>query len=156
MMNKGARLNDIIHSVVLRPGTLDKPCAPTYDDPEFMLQNIRRLYGSWYDGYPAYLKPASEHGLTAELASLVAGARALAERAVKLQDTDPRLACHLVELAALADPQDIAVHAIRAEVYQARRAIETSLMARGIYGAAANESRSRSATVSLTGNSKTL
>jgi hypothetical protein len=36
------------------------------------------------------------------------------------------------------------VHAIRAEVYQTRRDRETSLMAKGIFGSAANESKSKS------------
>ncbi len=144
MMNEGARLNDIIHSVELPPRTLDKPwLAPTYDEPEFVVQNIWRLYGGWYDGNPANLKPAPESHLAAELASLAGGARALAERAVSLQESDPRLACHLAELAALAAPDDEGVHRMRAEVYQSRRSRETSLMAKGIYGSAANESKSR-------------
>ncbi|MEE4278351.1 MAG: alkyl sulfatase dimerization domain-containing protein [Halieaceae bacterium] len=144
LMNEGARLNDIIHSVVLPPGTLDKPwLAPTYDEPEFVVQNIWRLYGGWYDGNPANLKPAPEQRLASELAALAGGARSLAERAVELQDDDPRLACHLVEMAALAAPENAAVHAMRAEVYRTRRSQETSLMAKGIFGAATNESQAR-------------
>ena len=54
---------------------------------------------------------------------------------------DIRLACHLVELAVQADPLDQAAHEIRAAIYQHRRDQETSLMAKGIYGAAANESK---------------
>ena len=52
-----------------------------------------------------------------------------------------RLACHLVEMAALAEPDNTAVHKIRAEVYQRRRGTETSLMAKGIFGDAANRSK---------------
>ena len=57
--------------------------------------------------------------------------------------TDIRLACHLAEMAALADPDAVAVHAIRAEIYQQRRSEETSLMAKGIFGSAANESKAK-------------
>lgn len=146
MMNEGARLNDIVHSVELPPGTLDKPwLAPTYDEPEFVVQNIWRLYGGWYDGNPAHLKPAAEGSLAAELAQLAGGSIRLAERAAELQHDDPRLACHLAEMAALAAPDDRAVHQLRAEVYQARRSQETSLMAKGIFGSAANESKARMA-----------
>lgn len=144
LMNEGARLNDIVHSVTLPPGTLDKPwLAPTYDEPEFVVQNIWRLYGGWYDGNPANLKPAPEHRLAGELASLAGGALRLAERAAELQHDDPRLACHLVEMAALAAPESTPIQQLRSEVYRSRRATETSLMAKGIFGSAANESQAR-------------
>ena len=69
------------------------------------------------------------------------GPDALAQRASSVSDQgDHRLACQLVEWAAQAAPADAAVHAIRAEIYRRRRDDEVSLMARGIYGAAAAES----------------
>lgn len=142
LMNEGARLNDIIHSVKIPRASLDLPwMAPVYDEPEFVVQNIWRLYGGWYDGNPAHLKPAQEACLAAEVASMVGGALTLAQRALDHVETDIRLACHLVEMAALADADHVGVHAIRAEIYQKRREGETSLMAKGIFGAAANESK---------------
>ena len=65
----------------------------------------------------------------------------LAERGHALMDDDPRLACHLVELAVQAEPGNRQLHEIRAAVYQHRRGLESSLMAKGIFGAAANESK---------------
>lgn len=142
LMNQGASLNDIIHSVKVSPDLLAKPyLAPTYDEPEFVVRNIWRLYGGWYDGNPAQLKPAQDATVAAELAALAGGALRLAERAQELSDTDPRLACHLVEFAVQAAPDNKRVHALRAEVYQYRRSGETSLMAKGIFGFAANQSR---------------
>jgi alkyl sulfatase BDS1-like metallo-beta-lactamase superfamily hydrolase len=142
LMNQGASLNDIIHSVRVSPDLLAKPyLAPTYDEPEFVVRNIWRLYGGWYDGNPAQLKPAQDATVAAELAALAGGALRLAERAQELSDTDPRLACHLVEFAVQAAPDNKRVHALRAEVYQHRRSGETSLMAKGIFGFAANQSR---------------
>ena len=142
-MNEGARLDEIVHEVSIDQATLEKPyLQPIYDEPEFVVRNIWRLYGGWYDGNPAHLKPAPDHSLAAELAQLSGGARVLAERALTLADSDPRLACHLAEFAVQAAPDDKELHVIRADVYQRRRAVETSLMAKGIYGAAANESRS--------------
>ena len=142
LMNQGASLNDIIHSVKVSPDLLAKPyLAPTYDEPEFVVRNIWRLYGGWYDGNPAQLKPAQDATVAAELAALAGGALRLAERAQELSDTDPRLACHLVEFAVQAAPDNKRVHALRAEVYQHRRSGETSLMAKGIFGFAANQSR---------------
>ena len=145
MMNAGARLNDIIHSVKVEPAVLEKPyLRPMYDEPEFVVRNIWRLYGGWWDGNPAHLKPAREAVLATELAALSGGALRLAERALELTPTDLRLACHLAELAAQAEPDNARVHQVRAEVFQARRDHETSLMAKGIFGYAANESKARS------------
>lgn len=144
LMNEGARLDDIVHSVRVPPALLAKPyLQPLYDEPEFVVRNVWRLYGGWYDGNPAHLKPPQDAVLAGEVAHLAGGAVALAKRAEIWADQDMRLACQLVEFAALADPEDAAVQAIRAEVYQRRRDAETSLMAKGIFGAAANESRDR-------------
>ena len=145
LMNQGASLNDIIHSVSVRSELLEKPyLGPTYDEPEFVVRNIWRLYGGWYDGNPAQLKPARDALVASELASLSGGALKLAERARELAETDARLACHLAEFAMQAEPDNKAVHALRAEVYQRRREGETSLMAKGIFGSAANQSRQQS------------
>ena len=140
-MNKGARLDDIVHEVKLDPSYLEKPfMQPTYDEPEFVVRNIWRLYGGWYDGNPANLKPAKDTRLAKEVAFLAGGADNLAERSLALCESDSRLACHLAEFAVLAEPDNRRAHEIRAQVYQHRRGIETSLMAKGIFGSAANES----------------
>ncbi|MEY2566088.1 MAG: hypothetical protein QOE35_617 [Actinomycetota bacterium] len=146
MMNEGARLDEIIHTVRAPQELLDKPyLRPVYDEPEFIVRNVWRLYGGWYDGNPAHLKPAPEGELAAELAELAGGASVLAERASALAAAGNfRLACHLAELAAQAAPDDAGVHAARAEVFKARTATELSVMSRGIYSWAASESESKS------------
>jgi len=146
MMNAGSRLNDIIHTVHVPAETLSKPwLAPLYDEPEFVVRNIWRMYGGWHDGNPANLKPAVDARLAAELSRLAGGARKLAERAEALVDEDIRSACHLVELAVQAEPDNAFAHGVRAAIYQRRRERETSLMAKGIFGYAAGESLSRAA-----------
>jgi alkyl sulfatase BDS1-like metallo-beta-lactamase superfamily hydrolase len=142
MMNAGASRNDIIHSVRVKDGCMDKPyLQPLYDEPEFTINNIWRLYGGWYDGNPANLKPARESALAAEFASLSGGALAIATRAETLaQQGDMRLACHLIETAVLAEPQTGKLHEIRADIYQQRVKRETSLMAKGIFRHASAES----------------
>jgi alkyl sulfatase BDS1-like metallo-beta-lactamase superfamily hydrolase len=143
MMNAGARLNEIIHSIEMPAALLELPyLRPVYDDPEFIVRNLWRQYGGWYEGDPASLKPSPERHLAAELADLAGGAARLAERAEALLAAgDLRLAGHLAEFAALADPADRGVHRVRAEVFEARVAAETSTMAKGIFGWAARESR---------------
>jgi alkyl sulfatase BDS1-like metallo-beta-lactamase superfamily hydrolase len=142
MMNEGARLDDILHTVKAPAHLLERPYLHAiYDEPEFVVRNIWRLYGGWYDGNPAHLKPASDTALARELADLAGGASRLAERARELAATgDLRLAGHLAELAAQAAPDDKAVHAARAEVFGARAKEEASTMSKGIFSWAEHES----------------
>ncbi len=141
MMNAGSPLNDIIHTVKVKPEMLQRPyLRPLYDEPEFVVRNLWRMYGGWYDGNPANLKPAPERALAAELAELAGGAEKLAARARRLAaDGELRLACHLIEIAVRAEPRP-GIYAARAEIYQQRRDSETSLMAKGIFGHTAGES----------------
>lgn len=146
LMNEGARLNDIIHTVRAPAHLLERPyLQPVYDEPEFVVRNVWRLYGGWYDGNPAELKPARDRALAAELAELAGGPRRLAARARELaaagNDNDLRLAGHLVELAALAADGDAEVHAARAEVFERRVSAERSTMSKGLFAWAARESR---------------
>ncbi len=146
MMNEGARRNDIVHSVRVDASLLDKPyLRPLYDEPEFVINNIWRLYGGWYDGNPASLKPATDARLGVEIANLAGGSLNLANRAMEIADSgDLRLACHLIEHAVSADPENKAIHGIRAKIYQSRVAQESSLMSKGIFRHAAKESDTRS------------
>ena len=142
MMNAGARLDEIIHTVRAPSHLLEKPyLRPVYDDPEFIVRNTWRLYGGWYDGNPATLKPAPDAALATEVASLAGGVGVLADRALALAEAgDLRLAGHLAELAALAAPDDAGVHGVRAEVNRRRVEAESSTMAKGVFGWAAAES----------------
>ncbi len=142
LMNQGATLDDVIHGVRVDPTLLERPyLKPLYDEPEFVVRNVWRLYGGWYDGNAARLKPAPDAQLAAELAALAGGAVELARRAQQLAGAgELRLACHLIELATSAAPAEKALHATRAAIYQQRRDRETSLMAKGIFGHAAGES----------------
>jgi alkyl sulfatase BDS1-like metallo-beta-lactamase superfamily hydrolase len=150
LMNQGARLDEIVHSVRAPAHLLDRPyLRPVYDEPEFIVRNIWRLYGGWYDGNPAHLKPAAEAGLASELAELAGGANRLADRAAALAasavgegaDQALRLAGHLAELAALAAPEDREIHRVRAEVFGRRAAVEASTMSKGVFSWAVAESR---------------
>ncbi|MBR7675191.1 MBL fold metallo-hydrolase, partial [Streptomyces daliensis] len=114
---------------------LERPYLhPAYDEPEFVVRNLWRLWGGWYDQNPAHLKPAPERDLAAELAAAAGGAGRLAERAMGLLERgELRLAAHLAETAAQAAPEDREVARVRSEVYARRAEAETSTMARGVF-----------------------
>ena len=145
LMNDGASLDQILHEVQAPSALLEKPyLRPIYDDPEFVVRNVWRLYGGWWDLEPAALKPSAGTELAEEIAALAGGVGALASRARELASAgDLRLAGHLAELAFRAAPDDDTVAEARAEVNEARQAAEPSLMAKAIFGAAARESRER-------------
>ncbi|HTT86634.1 MAG TPA: alkyl sulfatase dimerization domain-containing protein, partial [Acidimicrobiales bacterium] len=87
LMNTGARLDDILHGVAAPRHLLDRPyLRPVYDEPEFVVRNIWRLYGGWWDGNPATLKPAPEASVARELAELAGGPSVLARRAQSLAE----------------------------------------------------------------------
>jgi alkyl sulfatase BDS1-like metallo-beta-lactamase superfamily hydrolase len=147
LMNEGARLDTIVNTVAVDPDRLARPyLMPIYDEPEFVVRNIWRMYGGWYDGNPARLKPPSDDALSAEVAVLAGGADQLTARALACSDGDDhRMACQLIEWAAAAGPDDGAAHEARAEIYRRRRRAERSLMAKGIYGWASRESQDEAA-----------
>jgi len=143
-MNSGAPLDDVLQTVRLDDDLLGRPwLAPVYDEPEFVVRNIWRQYGGWYDGTPSRLKPAPDAAISAEWMDLVGGSAPVVARALALcdagDDRSLRLACHLIDAACAADPNDRDAAAAAAAIYTARRATESSLMAKGIFGTAAAE-----------------
>lgn len=145
MMNEGAKLNDIIHEIQVPQEILSKPyLRPLYDEPEFIIRNIWRMYGGWYDGNPANLKPAKDNELAYEIAILCNGVNKLAKRARELSEqNEHRLACHLIELAVQAERDNPEIHCDRAAIYKERQKHESSLMSKGIFGYAAKESEGK-------------
>jgi len=144
-MNAGLTLDAIVQEVRVPSHLLDRPyLRPVYDEPEFVVRNVWRQYGGWYDGNPANLKPAPAAAFAAELLALAGGVAPIIARARALAaDGELRLACQLVEIAVQAKPESREAHAARTEVYAARRKSELSLMARGIFGTAADESAAK-------------
>ena len=127
------------------PGdTLAKPyLRPLYDEPEFVVRNVWRQFGGWWDGAASRLKPSPD-----------AQRRGCDRRAVRWRrradagapskrsaDGDLRLACHLADLAGWAAPDDGVDPRARGRVYLQRRKAEPSLMSKGIFMAAARESQ---------------
>jgi alkyl sulfatase BDS1-like metallo-beta-lactamase superfamily hydrolase len=144
MMNAGERLNTIIHTVRIPEEQLAKPyLRPMYDEPEFMIRNVWRQFGGWWDGYPSRLKPSPDDVLAREIVALSGGVHAVITRAHQLAENgDLRLACHLADFAGDAAPDDPEVHEVRARIYELRRKSELSLMAKGIFKGASRESQS--------------
>jgi alkyl sulfatase BDS1-like metallo-beta-lactamase superfamily hydrolase len=141
LMNSGATLDDVLASVEPPEELLAKPyLRPVYDDPEFIVRNIWRYYGGWYEGDPATLKPAPAAELAAALAELAGGAARVAARAREaMGEGSLRLAGHLASIARRAAPDDADERTVYQKDLRARAEVETSTMAKGIFKAAAED-----------------
>ena len=142
-LNAGLPHDAIVAALEIPAHLLAEPTLqPLYDRPEFIARNVIRTYGGWWNGSPADLLPAPADARAREIAALAGGTAALVARARTLlatddrSDADLRLACHLAEWAVLAAPDDPDARACAREAFGARAAAESSLMGRGIFGAA--------------------
>ena len=146
-MNAGATLDSILAEVRPPAHLVDRPyLQPVYDEPDYVVRNIWRLYGGWWDGVASHLKPAADAVLASEVARLaggverLAGARPRAGRARR-----PRARQPSGRLGGAGRARRARAHALRAEIYTARAASSAALMTRGIFTAAAQESAARAA-----------
>lgn len=139
LMNRGRPLDEVIHAVEIPVHLRDKPyLRPVYDHPQFLVRNVWRRYGGWYEGEPDNLLPAPRTEQAREWVTLGGGTDAVIARARDLATAgDHRLACHLVEFAVLADPQSDEAHRARADIYSARAGKQESSMVRNILNHAA-------------------
>jgi alkyl sulfatase BDS1-like metallo-beta-lactamase superfamily hydrolase len=142
VMNAGGSLDTALHEVTVPAHLADRPyLQPVYDHPQFLVRNVWRRYGGWWDGEPDTLLPAPRARQAEELVALAGGLERVLDRAASLADSgELALACHLAELAVLAKPTSAEAHHRRAEIYRSRAASETSSMARNILLHAARSS----------------
>lgn len=143
LMNQALPLDEILQRVVPPAHLADKPyLQPVYDHPQFLVRNIWRRYGGWWDGEPDMLLPAPRSHQAREWIGLCGGVGRVLERVAALEtEGDLRMACHLVEMACLAEPGSRPAFEARARVYAARSAGQVSSMARGIFSHFAESSR---------------
>lgn len=142
-MNRGETPEAIFHAVEPDPELAALPyLQPAYDHPKFIVRNLLRLWGGWWNGNAADLLPATFEAQAREVVTLAGGVATLALRGRELlEDGNLALAAHLAEWATRADPSDRSAQELKRDVYERRLANEPSLMGKGIYRAAANDAR---------------
>jgi glyoxylase-like metal-dependent hydrolase (beta-lactamase superfamily II) len=132
---------DIVRQIEL-PSSASPWLQPVYDEAEFIVRNVIRHFGGWWTGRPSELKPAARATVANEVAALAGGPAALVGRATTLADAgELALACHLADYALEAAPDDEAVAAAVADLYDRRADGETSLMAINLFRSAATYAR---------------
>jgi glyoxylase-like metal-dependent hydrolase (beta-lactamase superfamily II) len=142
-MNAGQTADEIFHAVEPDPELAKRPyLQPNYDHPKFIVRNLLRLWGGWWNGNAAELLPSTAAAQAVEIAALAGGVDKVIARGRALLDAgDSTLAAHCAEWATRAAPGDRAAQELKRDVYERRLAEESSLMAQGIYRAAMNDAR---------------
>jgi len=142
-MNRGESPEEIFHAVEPDPELGRRPyLLPHYDHPKFIVRNLLRLWGGWWNGNAADLLPARWEQQAAEIVRLAGGVERIVVRARELLAAgETKLAAHLAEWATRAHPESRAAQELKRDVYAQRLAEEPSLMAQGIYRAAMNDAR---------------
>lgn len=142
-MNAGATPDAIFHAVEPDPVLATRPyLKAAYDHPKFIVRNLLRLWGGWWNGNAADLLPATHERQAAEVTALAGGVASVVARGrARLAAGELELAAHLAEWATRAEPSHRDAQRLKRDVYDARLAAEGSLMGQGIFRAAANDAR---------------
>jgi glyoxylase-like metal-dependent hydrolase (beta-lactamase superfamily II) len=140
-MNAGETPEDIFHAVEPDAELATRPfLRATYDHPKFIVRNLLRLWGGWWNGNAAELLPATPARQATEIATLAGGVAPIVTRGRALLDAgDATAAAHLAEWATRAEPASREAQAFKRDVYLRRLDEAESLMARGIFRAAMHD-----------------
>jgi alkyl sulfatase BDS1-like metallo-beta-lactamase superfamily hydrolase len=140
-MNAGETPEDIVHAVEADAELAQRPfLRATYDHPKFIVRNLLRLWGGWWNGNAADLLPATAARQAQEIAALAGGVGAVVVRGrVLLDGGDATVAAHLAEWATRAEPGSREAQALKRDAYARRLDEAESLMARGIFRAAMHD-----------------
>ena len=85
LMNQGVPLDRVLHEVEIPERLRELPyLRPVYDHPQFLVRNVWRRYGGWYDGEPDNLLPAPRAEQAREWVTLAGGLERVLERAREL------------------------------------------------------------------------
>jgi alkyl sulfatase BDS1-like metallo-beta-lactamase superfamily hydrolase len=142
-MNAGQTPEEIFHAVE-PDAELEKRTflRATYDHPKFIVRNLLRLWGGWWNGNAADLLPATHEAQAEEITRLAGGTAALVKRGRELLAVgDSVLATHVAEWAVRGAPENRDAQELKHDVYERRLSEAESLMAQGIFRAAMNDAK---------------
>lgn len=140
-LNAGETPEQVYEAVDADPELAKLPYLQAhYDHPKFIVRNLLRLWGGWWMGNAAELLPAPSAVQAQAIAALAGGVDAIVARGrAHLDNGETVLAAHHAEWGTRAEPGHAGAQALKRDVYLRRHDEEPSLMARGIYRAAARD-----------------
>ncbi len=140
-MNAGQSPEQVFHEVEPDRELSKRPfLRVNYDHPRFIVRNLLRLWGGWWNGSAADLLPATWKEQGREIAGLAGGIDALVARGRELLDqSDLPLASHIAEWATRGHPEHMGAQELKRDAYRARLEAAQEMMTQGIYRAAMND-----------------
>jgi len=134
-MNEGQTYDEILHGVKPDPELAELPfIRAVYNHPEFVVRDLLRYWGGWWDGVGGNLLPAPLSVQATEIVRLAGGIDVIINRARGLADQgELKLACHLIDWATAAGRESLAVQQARRDIYSARMEAETIGMPKGFF-----------------------
>jgi alkyl sulfatase BDS1-like metallo-beta-lactamase superfamily hydrolase len=140
-LNTGMTPEQVFHEVEPDPRLSKLPyLRVVYDHPKFIVRNLLRYWGGWWNGNAADLLPATWEDQAREVAALAGGVEAIVSRGrALLERGDLALACHLAEWAARGGAGNQAALEFKRDAYRARLAVSHQTMTQGVFRAAMNE-----------------
>lgn len=134
-MNEGQSYDEILHSVSPDPELSQLPyLRSVYNHPQFIVRDLLRYWGGWWDGIGSHLLPAPIADQAREIMHLAGGVIPLIQRARQLaQDGQLELACHLIDWSTQAEPDNIEAQKGKRDIYRLRAAHASANMAKGFF-----------------------
>ena len=137
-MNAGESTEEILLGVRPDPELAAKPyLRQVWNHPSFIVRDLLRLWGGWWDGYADDLLPVARAVRAQEIARLAGSVEAIVARGRELlSEGDLPRAGVLCEWAVSAAPRNRETLELKRDVYASRVAAETAGIARGALRAA--------------------
>ncbi len=142
-MNAGQTPEQIFHEVDPDPELSKKAFLRViYDHPKFIVRNLLRLWGGWWNGNAADILPATWADQGREIAALAGGTGALVARGrALLAEGNTKMACHVAEWATQGEPENTTAQELKRDAYAQRLETARETITQGIYRAAMNDAR---------------
>ena len=134
-MNAGISYDDILHSTAPDPELAALPhIRSVYNHPQFIVRDLLRYWGGWWDGVGGNLVPAPLARQATVIVDMAGGLDPLIAKARQLlTDGEFALACHLADWATQATPESTQAQELKRDAYAARVAAETYGMPKGFF-----------------------
>ena len=134
-MNAGMSYDEILHSTAPDPELAALPhIRSVYNHPQFIVRDLLRYWGGWWDGVGGNLVPAPMVEQAAVIIDMAGGLDPLIAKARQLlANGNITLACHLADWATQAEPEAVAAQELKRDAYAARVEAETYGMPKGFF-----------------------
>ncbi len=124
-LNARRRQDEVADSIQLPPALADHPTLnEQYVSPADISRMVMKQYCGWWDDIPSHWSPARFDQQAAAICDLAGGVDAVVDRARELAESDPKMACHLVDWAWFADKSNPSTARAVIDIYTKRVANE--------------------------------